>query len=257
MRTFPRIAATLLLFVCAESSAAQVLLRGTVHDASTSESVTGASIRLEGPGGTGLARRVTGADGTFSFLLRGPGPFRLRVERIGYRPTTVDEIWSTGRTLPDVAVRLALAPVELEGVTATGRGAARSPTLAGFERRRHSASGWFLTREEIEQQNPTRVSGLLARAPGVRLQRGVVYMSRATNCPAEILVDGFHLNRSLVGAGGRRGSSPAELVRIDEVLRPGAIAAIEVYQGLSSVPPELRAGHPACGLVAVWTRRGP
>jgi hypothetical protein len=47
----------------------------------------------------------------------------------------------------------------------------------------------------------------------------------------------------------------AETVMLDEMIAPGAIHGIEVYQGLSRLPPEFVTPEITCGVVAIWTRR--
>ncbi|CAN5822347.1 hypothetical protein BH23GEM6_BH23GEM6_09020 [soil metagenome] len=235
---------------------AQVRLHGHVVDAVTSQPIAGAMVFLESSSGSGIARRTTGADGRFTFLARGAGPFQLRADRLGYSRTFERGIYLAAGSGPEISLRMipeaiALAPVEVTAIPRT-----TSPTLAGFNHRRQGTTGWFITREEIERDRRTRVSNILAQAPGVRIERGIVYMSRASSCPAQILIDGFHLNRPAPAIPGRRGQSTTEMFPIDELVSAGAVEGIEVYQGLSNAPPELRAGHPGCGIVAIWTRRG-
>jgi outer membrane receptor for ferrienterochelin and colicin len=162
-----------------------------------------------------------------------------------------------GYTMYQVEVRLSatamvLAPLE---VVARSRGGI-TPTLAGFERRRLSGTGWFTTRAEIQRRNATSVSDILRSAPGISIQRRIVYMARAGGCPAQIYIDGFHINRPIRSVPGRRAPSSTEAFPIDEMVAPVSVEGIEVYQGLSTVPAEFLSPEAACGVVAIWTRRG-
>jgi hypothetical protein len=70
-------------------------------------------------------------------------------------------------------------------------------------------------------------------------------MSRASGrCAAEIFVDGMHVTRW-----------PGS-VSVDDLATPGVIEGIEVYTGAGRVPAELRTAGVACGVIAIWTRRG-
>jgi hypothetical protein len=256
MQSLPRLCALILFGLLASGADAQVLLHGRVVDFSSAEPVIGANIVLETSAGTVLSRRITDDTGSFSFIARGPGPFHLRVDRIGYQQARAGGFSLRGGTEPEITIRMTPAPIAIPGVEVRADARSASPSLAGFHQRRASSIGWFRTREDIERDRPNRVSSLIAMAPGVRIQRGIIYMARGVSCPAQIVIDGFHINRPAGAMPGRRGASTTEMFPIDELVRPEAIEGIEVYQGLSSVPPELRAGSPACGLVAIWTRRG-
>jgi hypothetical protein len=253
-----------LLLLGATGAEAQVRLHGRVIDDASSEAVAGASVVMQDARGRAVARQLTDELGQFSFTAQGAGPVRLVAERIGFRRTVTPPLSLEGYTLFRVEVRVAaeavvLAPLEVVSRSRTDRG----PTLAGFDERRTMGTGWFVTREEIESQRPSRVTDLLATAPGVAMQSGgvggrrTVYMSRSGHCPAQIFVDGFHVNRPTRQAvGGRRGASTTEAFPIDDLVQPGSIEGIEVYQGLSRIPPEFRTLDVACGVVAIWTRRG-
>jgi hypothetical protein len=97
---------------------------GTVVDAATGRAVAGAVVTLE-PAPRGLVTRsgelaagwtvVTGADGSYAFPEVPTGAYRLRVDRLGYRPATVD---AEVRRPVDarLSIGLELAPVALEAV---------------------------------------------------------------------------------------------------------------------------------------------
>jgi hypothetical protein len=67
-------------------------------------------------------------------------------------------------------------------------------------------------------------------------------------CATQIFVDGFLVNRG--GPGG------VNDIRLDDVVSPGSVEGIEIYRGLSTVPAEFLNADAACGVIAVWTRRG-
>lgn len=258
MQAFCRLIGAGLLLLCATVADAQVHLFGRVIENTTEQPVIGATVVLQDGRGRRLAQRITDEEGQFSFVVGEKGPVGLQAQRIGYQRTTTPLIHFDSYTSYMVEVRVDVAAVPLAPLEVVARSrAAVSPTLAGFEERRRSGMGWFMTREDIEKRNAGRVSDLVAMAPGVLIQRRIVVMARASNCPAQIFVDGFHINRSTAPLpGARRGRSTTELFPIDEVVQPGSVQGIEVYQGLSRLPAEFRTPDAACGVVAIWTRRG-
>lgn len=251
---------TALLLACASAAEAQVRVHGRVIEDATERPIAGATVDLEDPRGRRLARNITDGLGFFSFEVGRRDAAQLRAGAPGYRRVTTPPFDMEGYTDVQLELRLdvevvLLAPLE---VVARSRSAV-SPSLAGFERRREGGViGSFITRDEIESRNPMRLSDMLERVPGVWMQqsrrsnRRVVYFSRSQSCPAQIFVDGFHMNRAVPGVRGR---SMSESFPIDDV-HPGSVEGIEVYQGLSRLPPEFVTPQAHCGVVAVWTRRG-
>jgi hypothetical protein len=58
-----------------------------------------------------------------------------------------------------------------------------------------------------------------------------------------------YVDGSLALGAGRR-----DPVSIDELVRPGEIAAVEVYPSAASVPAEYTGTTGRCGAVVIWTR---
>lgn len=265
MRVIPcLLAAAGLLLAAAPAADAQVQLQGRVIDDAGEQPIGGADVLLQDARGRRLAQQITDEAGEFLFEVDGKRPVRLRVDRIGYQRTLTPVLELDGYVLFRLEVRLGVAAVPLAPLEVVARSrSAVSPTLSGFETRRLAGLGWFITREEIERRNPSRTSDLLVNVPGVVLQpaarnsnRRIVYMARGSLCPAQIFVDGFHINRHVAPVPGRRGLSTTEMFPIDDVVIPSSIHGIEVYQGLSRLPAEFVTPEASCGVVAIWTRRG-
>lgn len=234
-----------------------IQLMGTVVDEETELPVPNASIELLDRRGSRRSIQLTDSLGRFFFLLPEPGGYQFRADRIGYRSATTPVLWTDDRAWVTVEVRLhpaaiLLAPLE---VTAWARRADDTPFLRGFEDRRATGIGYFLTREDVARRSPVLVTDILASVPGVRLQssgRGMqrrIYMGRpADGCPAQIYVDGLLLNPA------EHVAADADL-SLDDAVSPGSVEGIEVYRGLSTVPAEFLNARSRCGVVAVWTRR--
>ena len=65
-------------------------------------------------------------------------------------------------------------------------------------------------------------------------------------------MDGFLINRREASVLGAR---PMDY-RIDDMVLPSSVEGIEIYRGLSTVPPEFLNPDAECGVIAIWTRRG-
>lgn len=264
LRLLARTGATLALLLLppadgrAQANAVTGTIRGRVVDERTGSGI--ATALVEFMDGRTRIRTSAVADSEGGFLLTDlpKGSFRLRVSRIGYA-RALTPYWriESGETLT-VSVYLdaeavLLAPLEIQ---ATER--SRSPVLANYYHRLEiGLGGYFITREEIERRNPRLVTDLLADVPGVRLQAGgigansrIVSFSRAIprnggRCPVQVWVDGM-----LASRGG------ADDVLLDELATPNTLEGIEIFRGLSTIPPEFITPDARCGVIALWTKRG-
>jgi hypothetical protein len=119
--------------------------------------------------------------------------------------------------------------------------------LDQFDRRREGARGTFFTRADIERQNARDGTDIIRSVAGVRLVPGrfgfghQVVMTRGDGprqCVPQMFVHGMAYSGNL-----------------DDFLAED-IEALEVYVGISQIPPELtkngRGGD--CGAIVVWTR---
>jgi hypothetical protein len=198
---------------------------------------------------------LTTPDGVFEITHVPPGVRVLQVRLLGYATvlTTVDV---GSRDTARVRVTLTLAGVPLEPVEVAGKPAPRLPAMQGFEERRARAQGHFLNRDEIVRMQARRFTDVLRRIPGVQIQpvqgpyeRGeAVRMSRtigvmgARPCPVLYYVNGTPFPMA--------GDLP-----IDQYIDPDEVAAIEIYSGMSQIPPQFNSSsHNArCGVIVIWT----
>lgn len=243
--------------VPARSAAAQEAgpLAGVVQ-AEDDSPLLGARVTLWRTAGDGTPRAdparsaVTTEGGNFRFANVGPGWARLVVRRLGFRPETL------AVEVPQPAGGRLVVPLQrvsqVLGTVVVRATVARGP-ISTFERRRASGFGRFVTRADIERRRPQRTTDILRNVPGLTVERGetgtpvprfrnaTVGLSGAA-CYPTFWIDGVPLGPTLDM----------------DALNPGAIEGIELYSGIATVPPALRAGLApgTCGVVAIWTRHG-
>lgn len=190
-------------------------------------------------------RTYTDSAGRFQFTALPGGIVGVQVRRLGYEPRDTSVTLAGGIT-DSLLVVMAILPVDLPGMSTAAQADAHR-RLADFYRHRASGQGYYFDRREIEERRVTRISDLLRRLPGIRMNtdrsgRGVLRMGRTAggrDCPPDFWIDGIR-------AAG---------LNVDD-LPLTDVEALEVYKGPSGLPPELnnRFGNPACGAVVIWTR---
>jgi hypothetical protein len=259
------VALSLLLVLPAEG---QIRIVGRVIDDFTEEPISDARIILRTRDGVALGETQSSEMGTFQFEVsnRTRGA-RIQASRLGYETNTTPVLYFDRRTFFQVEVRLdpdaiLLAPLEVIAWSERPENA----MLEGFRRRLQNGLGTYITREQIERRKPALVTDVLRDVPGlwvagtgtgtrpvVRVQRSVgLALTTPGDCMTQIWVDGFLVNRRMIGVTGGRPSD----FRIDDVVSPASVEGIEVYKGLSTVPPEFLNPDAKCGVIAIWTRRG-
>jgi hypothetical protein len=264
-----RVLLTILLLAVPCGLQAQVV-RGRVLDGSSNQPIRAVTLELLDD-----RDRVTvqaGADSAGNFRIRSwqAGRYRLRASALGYGAATSELLeLATGEEF-ELNVRLAPQALPIEPITVVGRSRSSLTDIAlrGYYDRRAAGGrvglGRFLDRADIERMG-TRLSDVLARVPGLRIVRSgsCVFVAVAGNptgtkpltptaggrtcavpamvCPARVYLDGMPLRH--------------DDISLDQQVPLDWVEAIEAYRRPSELPAEFL-GSGACGVVAIWTRRG-
>jgi hypothetical protein len=188
-------------------------------------------------------RTVTGDSGQFRLTGLAAGTSVFNVRRIGYEPASFTAVLRSGRTHRATMV-LTSSPHPLAPVAVSDTAVA-SHWLDAFDRRRNNSRGVFFNRAEILQKNARMGSDIIRAVPGVRVSASrsggsTVVMTRgagARTCIPTMYVQGLPYSGQL------------------DDFAADDIEAIEVYVGVSEIPPEFdKNGKGICGVIVVWTR---
>ncbi len=111
-------------------------------------------------------------DSAGRFPIRGldPGSTSVRIRRIGFEPQSFEFVLRAS-AIDNVAVTLDMTARVLDAVQTAAAHDVRRRAIEGFEHRRASGSGAFVTRREIEVRNTNDLSEMIAEVPWVRLVR--------------------------------------------------------------------------------------
>ncbi|HKW11851.1 MAG TPA: TonB-dependent receptor [Gemmatimonadaceae bacterium] len=188
-------------------------------------------------------RTITNDSGHFELPGLPAGPVTLGVRRLGFESATFSAVLKAGKTqrarFPLTPSAQSLAEVKVQDTASTW--------LSLFDEHRSTNRGTFITRKDFEKQNLRIATDILRRVPGVQVvptRTGTAVMMTR-------------------GAGARR-CFPQLYVHqtpysgnFDD-FNPDDIEALEVYVGISEIPPELNTlGRPICAAIVIWTREPP
>jgi hypothetical protein len=253
-------AGTLLAAYSATPSQAQAVVEGRVVDDSTERPIPRARVMLLNRYNKTTGYMLADLAGAFRFKVPDQGMYRLDVMAMGYQPARTPVVWTTmDYDSTWLEVRLSPAAVLLAPVEVVGLAGPRTPPLMESAMHRNALGlGYHLTRKDIEERKPAVLSDLLLTLPGISVEQGTsrtggrtLYMRRALpgvgggQCPVQVFLEG-----KLVSGGWG-----AEGVSIDELANPLDVEMVEVFMGLSRVPPEFLTPNARCGVIAIWTRR--
>jgi hypothetical protein len=186
---------------------------------------------------------ITGDSGEFRIAGLPPGTVVFNVRRIGFEAATFTAVLKPGKT-HRASFKLSATAQALPTVAVSDT-AVQSHWLDAFQNRKSGARGTFITRNEIVKRGARVGSDILRAVPGVRVDIGRGMGSRV----------------SMTRGSGARPCIPTMFVHglpysgtIDD-FNADDIEAVEVYVGISEIPPELdKNGKGICGAIVVWTR---
>ncbi len=210
---------------------------------SLGRTIAGAELTVDGTS----VRGVTDERGEIRFTAVRGGPATVRVRRLGFRPSSVDVIVDQRVPATSIVTLIPipqrLAPIVVKGGTNyTGR-------MAGFYQRRDLGIGHFVSRERLERDNPTQLTDVFRRLPGVQItstrfiRNAIRFRGNGGACWPLVWLDG----------------APLPTAEFDlDFLSPSSIEGIEVYSGVSQIPPQFMGsrGLGSCGVIVVWSREG-
>jgi hypothetical protein len=214
-------------------------LTGSVRATPDGRPLVGAQISiLDGP------QTRSNARGEWTLSDAPPGTRLLEVRAVGYYPErrVVDIVDSVA------PLRIALAT--FKSVLDTMKISATRTvdlSLLGFQERRRSSIGRFLTPRDIAVRQPFVTSEIFRSVPGLFLDRTMdaeeKVMMRGVfedRCEPAIYINGQWMNGLTSGD-------------LDGFIRPNAIAGIEVYMA-GQVPTQFQPGLGGCGSLVFWTK---
>ncbi len=227
------------------------------------------------------ALRTASDSGVAEFKLAASDTMRFIVRRLGFAAFDA----RVPRD-PSGAFKIRLTPL-VQSLTASRIVATSNELLErrGFydrmERARRGAySARFVTPEELDLRNPSRISQMMQGTPFVKVkldQGRAMLLGRTQNCPMTVLLDGHpvrgmieefftddgqrEIERLMPSVPGpdKYANATALFLKgrqsVDELVSAHAIVAIEMYASMAAAPVELiRAADPeSCGLIALWT----
>lgn len=241
-------------------------LLGTVKSIETGDPVSAAHVRLVGTD----IEQVTGRDGTFVMEDLGLERYRIATEHQGMvSDTAIVDLRGGGVSL--AVLTLETRPIELPTLEVEVEGTYRNPRIAGFHQRMKRGLGDFITREDLELgdvvSNFRRIPNVrvdqcsygvgvrVGDCWDVRIARGIFTLREDPPCRPLVYIDGHLLSGQLQDMSGEfPGENPfSQLQRYPR----HRIEGIEVYHNPASAPGQYRMLGDACGIVLVWTSRGP
>ena len=131
----------------------------------------------------------------------------------------------------------------------------------GFQERRRSGLGRYLTPDDIMRRQPSVVSDLFGMMPGLHME----YDTRALNkrivmrgafgaCDPSIYINGMSMTDATADST-RSGIATVTITAddLDTWMRPNDVTGIEVYSG-DNVPPQYQQAMRGCGSILIWTK---
>jgi TonB family protein len=209
--------------------------------AETGIGLMGADIAVAGT----QLRATTDDRGEFRLPGVPAGIIEVRARRLGFRPDAV-KINVPESGTESVSIKLAVASQELQPVLVRGQSVKYTGRLAGYyERLERRTGGVFITRDQIEHDNPRTLNQLLQRTPGITTLRqrdgSVGVRMRDRTCAPLVWLDG-----SALPTGG---------VDLD-TFEPSSLEGIELYLGSTGAPARYSWSRDLsnCGTILLWTK---
>jgi len=200
-----------------------------------------AEVRFTPPDGA-VRLLHTDSTGRYVFANLAAPTGKLLVRHFGFEAKTIDVSMKRADQVDTVNVELPAMAQQLNAIQTTADSILlQDPRLRAFEERAESnAFGHYVRPERIAELHPSWTSDALRGLPGVQLRPSPKLGNevRIRGCMPLVWVDGNRM--------------PG--VELDDATHTNDVAAIEVYNSLSGVPPRYSDVSATCGTILVWLK---
>jgi hypothetical protein len=204
----------------------------------------------------------TGANGAAHLAFLPQGASILRLTKVGFAPKTFP-VEISPRDTGGITILMDRVQELPKVVTTSDAVKATSPRLRGFEQRRKSEAGYFITEEQLRKNDGRPLANVLtSSAPGVVINRtgNHSYLAQSPQCmdgtkagPPAVFLDGVQITDMVSGPASLRANSPpppVDLTAFDVT----DLAAVEWYPSTARMPMEFSHFANRCGALMLWTR---
>jgi hypothetical protein len=182
----------------------------------------------------------TPVSGLVSLSFLPVGRSMVSIRKLGFSAETLFVSISPRDTAPITVILNQLTSLDAVVITDSAT-QHTSANLRGFEERRRTGNGHFVTEAQLRKDDGMKLSRELGRIPGLTVSiRGDVRSARG-GCRPDVFIDGVRTNP----AG--RGTPALGDMEVND------FAAIEYY-GIGQVPAQYNQIGAGCGAILLWTR---
>lgn len=225
---------------------APVLGQGTGSVTGTVTDSSGAPLyRAEVTIDSGSVRAFSDERGVFRLGGVPLGGRLVSARRLGFAPTAT-RVEVSAALDAEVFLRMKRVAATLPAVVIRPSRVRFTGRLAGYyERLQKNASGVFVTRDQIDRENPSTLGQLLQHVPGIQAFRArggsTGVRMRGRGCSPLVWIDGTPM--------------PAGLVDLD-AFTPSTLHGIELYLGSTTAPMRYIYNRDvsSCGTILLWSR---
>lgn len=240
--------------------AAQAALSGVVRQDSSGAPLSGVEVLLNNT----THRTETNAQGRYFLGALPAGVYQVIFRKVGHLPVRIDVRLVLGDTTRAntmlIESAVVLDPVIVTGTPETSRGVGIG--LEAFEERRKMGFGRFFDREQLETyEGYLNLDDVLRRYSDVEIMANPAGryafnrvrrdMNGLPNCLMQVYYNGAPVGRG--GVVGTSNLNPTDL----RMFNLFGLEAVEVYRSAAEIPQEYGGPSAACGVILLWSRRGP
>jgi hypothetical protein len=258
-------------------------VRGRLIDLATGDPIPVGLLSLLSPDSVTITKVVTDAAGNWRLDVPRAGMYRIGASRLGYEAWISELVQIDADAELNSEFRLRPLPVRLDPINVRARGLREYLDYSGFYERQRGNFGHFVTPEDVDRRQASRVTDLLVAIPGVQrvyvtggsvgpsqIQLRGSSLSQGGACRPRVFVDGLMYSRGDSRPLRRRDGQATEeevddlarrmdeALSLDDIGHPSTIAGIEVYRSASQVPVQFggTSVETLCGVIVIWTRTG-